>query len=68
VATRRARDLLAAKVYNKLHHIARHYMKNEPADNTLQAKALVNEVYLRLVDVHNVVGNTARNFLPSARR
>jgi len=49
-----ARDLLAAKVYAELHHIARRYMKNERADHTLQTTALVNEVYLRLVDVHNV--------------
>jgi RNA polymerase sigma factor (TIGR02999 family) len=37
-----------------LHRIARRYMRNERAGNTLQATALVNEVYLRLVDVKNV--------------
>jgi RNA polymerase sigma factor (TIGR02999 family) len=49
-----ALDLLAAKVYRELHRIARRYMKNERAGHTLQATALVNEVYLRLVDVKNV--------------
>jgi len=49
-----ARDLLAAKVYGELHLIARRYMKNERVGITLQTTALVNEVYLRLVDVHNV--------------
>jgi RNA polymerase sigma factor (TIGR02999 family) len=34
--------------------MARHYMRNERAGNTLQTTALVNEVYLRLVDVKNV--------------
>jgi RNA polymerase sigma factor (TIGR02999 family) len=34
--------------------MARRYMRNERAQNTLQTTALVNEVYLRLVDVKNV--------------
>jgi RNA polymerase sigma factor (TIGR02999 family) len=49
-----ALDRLAAKVYQELHRMARRYMKNERAGNTLQTTALVNEVYLRLVDVKNV--------------
>ncbi len=34
--------------------MARRYMRDERAGKTLQASALVNEVYLRLVDVKNV--------------
>ena len=34
--------------------MARRYMRGEQADNTLQATALVNEVYLRLVDVKSI--------------
>src|SRR6266852_9230288 len=49
-----ALDRLAAKVYQELHRMARRYMRNERAGNTLQTTALVNEVYLRLVDVKNV--------------
>lgn len=49
-----ALDRLAAKVYQELHRIARRYMKNERAGHTLQTTAVVNEVYLRLVDVKNV--------------
>src|SRR5216683_3225857 len=49
-----ALDRLAALVYDELHHMARHYMKDERAGNALQTTALVNEVYLRLVDVKNV--------------
>ena len=49
-----ALDRLAALVYGELHRMARHYMRNERTANTLQTTALVNEVYLRLVDVQNV--------------
>jgi RNA polymerase sigma factor (TIGR02999 family) len=49
-----ALDRLTAAVHAELHRIARRYMRNERAGNTLQATALVNEVYLRLVDVKNV--------------
>lgn len=49
-----ALDRLTAKVYQELHRIARRYMRNERAGNTLQTTALVNEVYVRLVDVKNV--------------
>ena len=34
--------------------MARRHLRNERAGNTLQTTALVNEVYLRLVDVKNV--------------
>jgi RNA polymerase sigma factor (TIGR02999 family) len=49
-----ALDRLASVVYKELRRIARRYMKNEQPGNTLQTTALVNEVYLRLVDVQNV--------------
>ena len=40
--------------YGELHKLASHYMATEHAGHTLQATALVNEVYLRLVDVKQV--------------
>jgi len=49
-----ALDRLASIVYKELRRIAHRYMKNERLGNTLQTTALVNEVYLRLVDVQNV--------------
>jgi RNA polymerase sigma factor (TIGR02999 family) len=49
-----ALDRLSALVYDELHRMARHYMQDERSGNTLQTTALVNEVYLRLVDVKNV--------------
>jgi RNA polymerase sigma factor (TIGR02999 family) len=49
-----ALDRLTERVYDELRVIARRFMRNERAGNTLQTTALVNEVYLRLVDVENV--------------
>ena len=49
-----ALDRLAERVYGELHRMARHFMKNERQGNSLQATALVHEVYLRLVDVGSV--------------
>jgi RNA polymerase sigma factor (TIGR02999 family) len=46
-------DRLAAVVYDDLIRIARRYMKRERVGNTLQTTALVNEAYIRLVDVKN---------------
>jgi RNA polymerase sigma factor (TIGR02999 family) len=48
-----ALELLAPRVYDELRRVARRYMRNERAGNTLQTTALVNEVYLRLIDVKN---------------
>ena len=45
---------LTEYVYPELRRMALRYMKNEAQGNTLQATALVHEVYLRLVEVANV--------------
>jgi RNA polymerase sigma factor (TIGR02999 family) len=47
---RRAEDELVPLVYKDLRKIARRYMSNERADHTLQPTALVNEVFIKLVD------------------
>lgn len=44
-----ALDQLVPIVYEDLHRLARRRMRSMPAGATLQATALVNEVYLRLV-------------------
>lgn len=49
-----ALERLAERVYPELCLMARRYMKNERAANTLQTTALVHEVYLRLIDVTKV--------------
>jgi RNA polymerase sigma-70 factor, ECF subfamily len=48
-----ALDQLVPLVYTQLHRMARRKMRNERAGSTLQTTALVNEAYLRLVDVRN---------------
>jgi RNA polymerase sigma factor (TIGR02999 family) len=49
-----ALETLMSMVYAELHKRARWYLKQERQDHTLQATALVNEVYLRLVDSSKV--------------
>jgi RNA polymerase sigma-70 factor, ECF subfamily len=46
-----ALNRLTPLVYSELRRMARRYMRNERAGNTLQTTALINEAYLRLVDV-----------------
>ena len=46
--------------------MARRYMRNETQGNTLQATALVHEVYLRLVDVANVEWQARAQFFAIA--
>jgi RNA polymerase sigma factor (TIGR02999 family) len=45
-----ALEKLAPIVYAELRRLARHYMRSESANVTLQTTALVHEAYLRLVD------------------
>ena len=45
-----ALDKLAPIVYDELRRLARHYLSGERSGHSLQATALVNEAYLRLVD------------------
>jgi RNA polymerase sigma factor (TIGR02999 family) len=46
----KALEALVPLVYNELHGLARHYLRGERPDHTLQTTALINEAYLRLVD------------------
>jgi RNA polymerase sigma factor (TIGR02999 family) len=61
-----ALERLAEQVYPELRLIARRYMKNERPGNTLQATALVHEVYLRLVDVTKVEWRERAQFFAMA--
>src|SRR5438874_5667614 len=45
---------LTPKVYVELRRMAGKYMRRENAGNTLQATALVHEVFLKLVDANDV--------------
>jgi RNA polymerase sigma factor (TIGR02999 family) len=53
-------------VYEELHRLARRYMRRERPDHTLQATSLVNEAYLRLVDVNRVEWRDRAHFLAVA--
>lgn len=65
---RSALEKLIPLVYDELHRMARRYMVREQAAHTLQTTALVNEVYLRMVDLRKVQWqNRAHFFAVSAQ-
>ena len=43
-----ARHGLLGAIYKQLHHLARQRLRGQPADQSMQATDLVNELYLRL--------------------
>jgi RNA polymerase sigma factor (TIGR02999 family) len=49
-----ALDRLMPLVYDELHRVAQGYMVRERPNHTLQATALVNEAYVRMVDSNGV--------------
>src|ERR1700674_4095118 len=61
-----ARDALVPIVYGELHRLAHHYMRNERPGHTLQTTALVNEAYLRLVDVDRMQWRDRAHFFAIA--
>ncbi|HKC54894.1 MAG TPA: sigma-70 family RNA polymerase sigma factor, partial [Vicinamibacterales bacterium] len=64
----RALQQLIPLVHEELRRVARRHMAHERAQHTLQATALVNEAYVRLVDIRQVRWqNRAHFFAMSAR-
>ena len=61
-----AMEQLIPLVYGELHCLARHYMRNERVDHTLQTTALINEAYLRLVDLKQVDWQDRAHFVAVA--
>jgi RNA polymerase sigma factor (TIGR02999 family) len=59
---------LAERVYPELRAMARWHMKHEAEGHTLQATALVHELYLRMVDVRNVEWQARAQFFAIAAR
>jgi RNA polymerase sigma factor (TIGR02999 family) len=59
-------DELVPLVYQELHALARRYMRGERSDHTLQATALVNEAYVRLIDVNRIQWQNRAHFLAVA--
>ncbi|HJZ79407.1 MAG TPA: sigma-70 family RNA polymerase sigma factor [Pyrinomonadaceae bacterium] len=62
-----ALDHLMPLVYDELRRLAQHYLRSERPEHTLQATALVNEAYLRLVDVRVSWQDRAHFFAVAAR-
>jgi len=63
-----ALEKLTPLVYQELHRVAHRYMADERAGHTLQTTALVNEVYLRLVDVRGVSWQNRAHFFAICAR
>jgi len=62
-----ALDDLMPLVYDELRHLAAHHLKSERASHTLQPTALVNEAYIRLVNVEVQWQDRAHFFAVAAR-
>lgn len=50
----RALDRLAPAIDNELRRLAKRYLRRESPDQTLQTTALINEAYLRLIEIRGV--------------
>lgn len=59
-------DRLVQIVYKDLCRLARHYMRGERPDHTLQTTALVNEAYLRLAHYEQMQWQDRSHFLAVA--
>ena len=59
-------DKLVPLVYQELRALARRYMRHERPDHTLQATALVNEAYVRLIDINRIQWQNRSHFLAVA--
>ena len=57
---------LTPLIYSELHRLAQGYMRREHAGHTLQATALVNEAYIRLVDSSRVHWQNRAHFVAVA--
>jgi RNA polymerase sigma-70 factor, ECF subfamily len=49
-----ALDRLTPLIYDELHRLANFYMRKQSPGHTLQATALVNEIYIKLINTKNV--------------
>lgn len=58
-----ALEKLTPFVYRELHSLAKRYMAGERGNHTLQATAVVNEAFLRLIDWNNVRWQNRAHFI-----
>jgi RNA polymerase sigma factor (TIGR02999 family) len=61
-----ALEKLTPLVYDELHELANRYMRRENEGHVLQATALVNEAYIRLVDSSQIKWQNRAHFLAVA--
>jgi len=59
---------LVPQVYQELRRLAKRQMRGEHPDHTLQTTALINEAYLRLVDLRNVQWQNRAHFFALCAR
>lgn len=65
---RAALDKVIALVYGELRSLAKHFMRQERPDHTLQTTALINEAYLRLVRYREIEWQDRAHFFKIAAR
>ena len=65
---REAVDDLMPLVYDELHKVASQYLRKQRSDHTLQPTALVNEAYLKLIDISTVSWQDRAHFFAVASR
>ena len=63
-----ALDDLMPLVYGELHRQAARFLSRERTDHTLQATALINETYLKLIDQHEVNWESRTHFFAIASK
>ena len=63
-----ALEELIPLVYNELHLQAERYLRRERPNHTLQATALINEAYLKLLDQHSVNWENRAHFFAIAAK
>lgn len=63
-----AEEQLVEVVYGELHRLAQGYMRKERVGHTLQASALVNEAYVRLIGERDVRWESRAHFYVTAAR
>jgi len=63
-----ALEKLVPQVYQELRRLAKRQMRREHPDHTLQTTALINEAYLRLVDLRNVQWQNRAHFFALCAR
>src|ERR1700748_526221 len=63
-----ALEKLTPIVYRELRNLARRYMARERENHTLQATAVVNEAFLRLIDWKNIRWQNRAHFIGVAAK